>query len=158
MGKSMVGFCGGCDMYVSGTSHEIQAFFEEIKKLALIQPKDMDWSLILDRLYMRYVRFEDIDQTKQIMDFCKINLTKEGDNESTSNFYMYFQHFFSSVNSAISFYETFGQYRPIKISVVDLPWYLIEEKRPLEEYDQLNGEPFWLREYTVEDIERLSNF
>lgn len=157
MGKSMVGFCGGYDMYISGKPYEIQAFFEAIKQLALTTPNDMDWSLVLDRLYMRYVRFEDIDKTKQIMDYCKINLTKEEDEESTNVFLMYFRHFFSSVSSAISLYETFGQYRPIKISVVDLPWYIIEEKRPLEEYDQLDGEPLWLREYTEEEVERLSN-
>lgn len=69
----------------------------------------------------------------------------------------YFRHFDSSVSSAISFYQAFGEYLPIKISVVDLPWYWIEEQRPLEEYDQLEGEPFWMKEYTAEDLKRLSN-
>ncbi|KQG95747.1 hypothetical protein APC57_06270 [Acinetobacter baumannii] len=157
MNKIMVGFSGGYDMYVSGTSSEIQKFFDAIKNLALATPNDMDWSLVLDRLYKRYVRIEDIDRTKQIMEYCKANLTRENEEENGNPFVMYFRHFFSSVSSAISFYEAFGEYRPIKLTVVDLPWQMLEAQRPLEEYDQLEGQPFWSREYTEKDIERLSN-
>ena len=154
---NMVGFCGGYDMYVSAKPVEMQTFFEAIKELSLTGPSNMEWSLVLDRLYKRYVRFEDIDQTKQIMEYCKSHLTKDGEDESTNIFLMYFRHFFSSASSSISFYESFGEYLPIKISVVDLPWYLLENQRPLLEYDQLEGGPFWLRGYSAEDIERLSN-
>ncbi|MDC5521740.1 hypothetical protein NRA58_15150 [Acinetobacter baumannii] len=157
MSNINVGFCGGYDMYESGSSDEIQNFFDTIHDLALTNPNNLDWSLVLDRLYKRYVRFDDIDKTKEIIDFCKSVLIKAGDDEKNNPFLKYFRHFYSSVSSAISFYETFGEYRPIKITVIDLPWYILEEKRPLEEYDQLEGEPFWSREYTEEEIERLSN-
>ena len=91
------------------------------------------------------------------MEYCKSHLTKDGEDESTNIFLMYFRHFFSSASSSISFYETFSEYKPIRISIVDLPWYFLEKQRPLVEYDQLEGEPFWLRGYSAEDIERLSN-
>ncbi|HFD2125142.1 TPA: hypothetical protein ACF2EP_003618 [Acinetobacter baumannii] len=49
---------------------------------------------------------------------------------------------FFSVSSAISFNETFGEYRLIKLTDVDLRWQMLEERRQLEEYDQLEGETF----------------
>lgn len=152
-----VGFCGGYDVYESGTPNEIKNFFNAINELALTNQNNLDWSLVLDRLYKRYVRFDDLYKTKEVIDFCKNILIKEGDSETDNEFLKYFRHFYSSLSSAISFHETFGEYRPIKIIVTDLPWCILEEKRPLNEYDQLNGEPFWSREYSAEEVERLSN-
>ncbi|WP_374974373.1 hypothetical protein [Acinetobacter venetianus] len=154
---NMVGFCGGGLMHESGTPNEIQIFFETLKFVEQVTFNDLDCSLVLDRLYRRYVRFEDIDKTKQVMDYYKTVLVKKSEDESSNPLLKYFRHFDSSVSSALSFYQAFGEYLPVKISVVDLPWYLLEKHRPLEEYDQLEGEPFWMRDYTQEEVERLSN-
>ena len=35
------------------------------------------------------------------------------------------------------------KYEPIKIVITDQPWYLFETTRKLEDYDNLNGTPFW---------------
>ncbi|MFK6082196.1 hypothetical protein Q4334_04520 [Acinetobacter baumannii] len=153
----MIGFCGGGLLHETGTISEVQSFFNTLYKLSEDFPNKVDWSLVLDRLYKRYVRFDDIDKTKEIMDFCKTLLVKDGENEKNNPFMKYFRHFDSCVGDAKAVYTTFGEYIPIKIAVVDLPWQMLEERRPLEEYDQLEGEPFWSREYTKEEIERLSN-
>lgn len=42
----------------------------------------MDWSLVLYRLYKRYICIEDIDRIKQIMDYFKANLTLKDEVES----------------------------------------------------------------------------
>lgn len=154
---SMVGFCGGGLMHESGTANEIQIFFDTLRGVEQITFNDLEWSLVLDRLYRRYVRFEDIDKTKQVMDYYKTILVKKSEDEISNLLLRYFRHFDSSVSSALSFYQAFGEYLPIKISVVDLPWYLLEGQRPLHEYDQLEDKPFWLRAYTEEEIDRLSN-
>lgn len=153
---SMIGFCGGGLLHETGTVSEFQSFFNTLVKLSEVFPNKLDWSLVLDRLYKRYVRLEDLDNTKEIMDFCKMLLVKE-ENEKNNPFLRYFRHFDSCIGDAKAVYAAFGEYIPIKIAIVDLPWQMLEERRPLEEYDQLEGEPFWTREYTEEEIERLSN-
>ncbi len=41
--------------------------------------------------------------------------------------------------------------------MVALPWQMVEARRPLREYDQLEGEPYWLTDYSWEEMERLGN-
>lgn len=50
--------------------------------LSFSHSNDMDWSLVLYRLYKRYICIEDIDRIKQIMDYCKANLTLKDEEES----------------------------------------------------------------------------
>ncbi len=49
-----------------------------------------EWPLVLNRLYKKYVRYEDINKTKEIMDFCKSKLTEPSENENTNIFLKYF--------------------------------------------------------------------
>ena len=155
---SMVGFCGGCTMYEVGLSQVMENFFEALRRVLQSAPSDMDRSLVLDRLYKRYVRFEDIDKTKKIMDYCKAGLIDVGNiDESNGQFIRYFRSFESCLSSAIHFRQAFGDYQPIKIAITDLPWCILEGQRSLHEYDQLEDKPFWLRAYTEEEIDRLSN-
>ncbi|MGT2549027.1 hypothetical protein ACQCTT_00645 [Acinetobacter geminorum] len=157
MHQSEVGFWGGGSMYVSGVPNDVQKFFEALTKLSLKFPNDFEWPLVLNRLYKKYVRYEDINNTKEIMDFCKAKLTEPSENEDTNVFLKYFRQFDSAVESAIYFYEYFNDYVPVRIAVVDLPWQMVEARRPLREYDQLEGEPYWLTDYSWEEMERLGN-
>ncbi|WP_278395814.1 hypothetical protein [Acinetobacter venetianus] len=75
---SMVGFCGGGLLQESGKPDEIQIFFDTLNAVEQVTLNDLDWSLVLDRLYRRYVRFDDIDKTKQVMDYYKKVLVKGG--------------------------------------------------------------------------------
>lgn len=100
---SMVGFCGGGLLHESGTPNEIQIFFDTLNAVEQVTRNDLGWSLVLDRLYRRYVRFDDIDKTKQVMDYYKKVLVKRGDDESSNPLLRYFRHFDSFVSSAISF-------------------------------------------------------
>ncbi|HFF4740730.1 TPA: hypothetical protein ACGC4L_003301, partial [Acinetobacter baumannii] len=90
-------------------------------------------------------------------DFCKSKLTEPSENENTNIFLKYFRQFDSAVESAIYFYEYFNDYVPVRIAVVDLPWQMVEARRPLREYDQLEGVPYWLTDYSWEEMERLGN-
>ncbi|MDP7762335.1 hypothetical protein [Acinetobacter baumannii] len=131
--------------------------FEALTKLSLKFPNDFEWPLVLNRLYKKYVLYEDINKTKEIMDFCKSKLTEPSENENTNIFLKYFRQFDSAVESAIYFYEYFNDYVPVRIAVVDLPWQMVEARRPLREYDQLEGVPYWLTDYSWEEMERLGN-
>jgi hypothetical protein len=37
------------------------------------------------------------------------------------------------------------EYEPVRFIVTDIPWSTAESMRSLEEYDALDGEPFWTR-------------
>ena len=49
------------------------------------------------------------------------------------------------IDGARSFEKRFGVYQPVMTIISDLPRFLIDEHRPLAEYDALEGEPIWLR-------------
>ncbi|MDS7931555.1 hypothetical protein RMB13_19115 [Acinetobacter sp. V102_4] len=153
---STIGFHGGCLMSGLGNVEEMKEFFEILHDISNGLDNKMDLPLVFDRLYKRYVRYEDIDKTKQIMDSLRKLLTQD-DNTTYVKFLEYFDSFDSCLEDSIYFYKKFEEYQPLKITVVDIPWYVLETHRPLEEYDQLEGEPFWSKEYTEEEIERLSN-
>ncbi len=156
MHQSEVGFWGGSSMYQvflmiyrSSLKHS-QNYLLNFQMI-------FEWPLVLNRLYKKYVRYEDINKTKEIMDFCKSKLTEASENENTNIFLKYFRQFNSAVESAIYFYEYFNDYVPVRIVVVDLPWQMVEARRPLREYDQLEGEPYWMTDYRWEEMERLGN-
>jgi hypothetical protein len=60
-------------------------------------------------------------------------------------FSKYFECFDSCVSDARLFYNDWGKYLPVRVMVSDVPEFITDKLRPLEEYDALEGEPFWLQ-------------
>ncbi|MDB0529579.1 hypothetical protein LBW56_23180 [Ralstonia solanacearum] len=65
-------------------------------------------------------------------------------------FNRYFDVFFRCVESSKVNYEGFKdypgyKYEAVRTVVADMPIFMTEKKRPLEEYDALEGEPLWRR-------------
>lgn len=162
-----IGFCGGSALCELGTISDVKLFFECVDFFVAKKDPEKNWALLLDRLYCRYVRFEDLDDAMVLMMEVKSkflalpssevnwNMDLVGDRRRTwldptqSNlgevFQTYFQHFAHCVESAKLFAKSWNIYQPVKITRTELAWFMIEKSRPVEEYDLLEGEPFWAR-------------
>lgn len=57
----------------------------------------------------------------------------------------FFEHFTKCVESAQVFFNSWSIYQPVKIVIADMPEFMADKNRPLEQYDALEGKPFWLR-------------
>ena len=101
----------------------------------------------MERLYRRYVKKEDIISTRaKIVDSYK-ELTKKE------------QPFFDKLLEAFDYrtktaeycLEDYGKYCPLRIVCTDTVYLMLEKNIPLEDYDNLEGDPFWMRpEYVLE--------
>lgn len=65
-------------------------------------------------------------------------------------FSRYFEGFADCIESARLNYETFKSYprysyEPVRIVISDLAGFARDKKKPLAEYDALEGKPFWLQ-------------
>lgn len=164
-----VGFHGGHTVYELGPVSDAALFFECLRVFVKNKYPDQDWSLLTDRLYRRYLKKEELEDAAKLMEKAKVifsNLPSSSiewdenmltDSEKTwldsrkeflgDMFLRFFDLFFKAKESALSFFDEFGVYQPVKITASDMPEFVIEKKRPLEEYNTLrdNEEPFWLR-------------
>lgn len=160
-----VGFQGGSSIFELGFASDMVCFFSVIREKA--EPSERD-ILILDRLFRHYLRLEDLKGATILMlkskeqlscisncvfelrDLgCSLNNTSL-DTKSLNYaemFIKYFDGFKYCVESAQGFYEDWGVYKPVRTIVCDMPDYMVEKLRPLDEYDNLgpNDTPFWLR-------------
>lgn len=161
-----VGFDGGSFLCELGPAADISLFFECVSYVAKLHPEH-DFSLLTDRLYRRYLRQEDLDEASKLMSLVKLffqsmpsstvdweaavadGLTQTRLNPNDSSlaevFSKYFAHFERCVQSAKNFYENWKIYQPVKTVISDLPDFMTDKKRPLEQYETLEGKPFWLR-------------
>ena len=124
----------------------------------------------MDRFYKRYLRQEELDEATQKMtevselfkqlpaqsiDWTGFQTTaiktKMNYNGTTLDevFKAYFEGFTHCAESAKLNNEAFKeytnyQYEPVRLIVADQPWFMVEKNRPLSEYDNLEGKPFWL--------------
>lgn len=160
-----VGFQGGSSIFELGIASDMVCFFSVIREKVELSGSDL---LILDRLFRRYLRLEDLMEATIFMlrsQDCLsgipnrvIELESLGwrsDNSfldmACSNyaevFIKYFDGFEYCVESAKGFYEDWGVYKPVRTIVCDMPGYMVEKLRLLDEYDNLgpNDLPFWLR-------------
>lgn len=60
-------------------------------------------------------------------------------------FIKYFECFNCCVESAKGFFDDWNIYQPVKIVISDLSEFMVDKNRPLENYDDLSGDPFWFR-------------
>ncbi|MQL48942.1 hypothetical protein GEA64_13640 [Photorhabdus khanii] len=163
-----VGFHGGHTVYEHGPTSDVIVFFQCITIYAEYVQSEYDFSLLTDHLYRRYLKQDELRPAMELMSiveclFSKIQsntvdwqimgmdceLTKLDFNQPTLDlvFIDYFRHFLDAKESAESFLNTFKIYQPVKIVISDLPWFIDDKNRPLEQYDALgpHDPPFWLR-------------
>lgn len=167
----IIGFCGGSSICELGTTSDAVLFFECIKYF-VANNEDRGWELLTDRLCRRYLRFEELDKAIILMSHTKDIFSRTASSEvnwkwetigdkskswlnpsqkSLANvFALYFENFLYCVESAKVNYEAFSsypgyEYEPVKIVPTDLAGSATEKARPLDQYDRLDGEPFWLR-------------
>lgn len=167
-----VGLEGGSSLCELGTAKDIIAFFYCVDEFVVNSDRfcGVDFELLTDRLYRRYIRREELGKAEELMlmvrdVFCEttsldVDWVAAGvDSKQTlleldckkladvfSSFFINFAH---CTESALINYEAFKAYsgyvyEPVRIIISDLPEYFVEKNRPLEEYDQLAGIPFWL--------------
>jgi hypothetical protein len=164
-----VGFLGGHTVYELGSASDVEIFFNFLGKFVVKKFGYDDWELLTSRLYKRYLRLDELEHAAALMsqvrnefsilektslDWGEVMRVDRGKTCLDLNkdslggiFFKYFESFFLAKNSAMSFFEAFGIYQPVRLVVSDMPMLVVEKKRSLEEYDGLsNGDlPFWLR-------------
>ncbi|NBF08441.1 hypothetical protein [Pseudomonas sp. Fl4BN1] len=160
-----VGFQGGSSIFELGTASDMVCFFSVLREKAGLLKVEL---FLLDRLFRSYLRLEELEGTRILMLKSKESLSNVAGsvaalealgwemessslNIACSNFaevfIKYFDGFEYCVESALGFYEDWGIYKPVRTVVCDMPDYMVEKLRPLEDYDNLapNDLPFWLR-------------
>lgn len=161
-----IGFFGGPTISELGPVADVQLFFDCIGSLVVPAAPDRNWSLLTDRLYRRYLRREELTPAQEMMDEVQKRFgaipssTVDWGNITVSTgvsrldpskatlaevFSAYFERFARCRKSAEIFFQTWQSYQPLKIVIVDLPDSITDQNRPLEEYESLEGEPFWKR-------------
>jgi len=161
-----VGFCGGYSILELGPVADMQAFFYGIQIACLRLPAGEDSRLLTDRLYKRYLRLDELDQAihllQKIQNIMRQIPTKRVDwgdfkwdkshtnlDKSKKNLSDLLERHFNSAYEIISdaqhFEKKFKKYTPVMTAVTDLPRVITDTKRPLAEYDALEGDPIWLR-------------
>ena len=54
------------------------------------------------------------------------------------------------------FFKKDGEYEPLRLVVLDEPYCMLSDNIPLEDYDNNDGEPFWMRpEYIIEKYSKV---
>jgi len=163
-----IGVMGGDSIYELGPVKDVVLFFECLNYFIVNHHSEQDWSLLTDRFYRRYLRIEELEPAGELMRKVKeifsglannevdwgqgiqgdINKTWLDAQQPTLDliFSKYFSNFENAVNSAIHNKEKYGEYFPVRLSISNGIIFVLEEKRPLSQYDELivTDEPFWL--------------
>lgn len=98
---------------------------------------------VLDRLYRKYVRFEELDEINKIIQELNGYLSPDVKDKYSK----YISGIETCIESAKLFYESWNIYQPVRVGITDIPFYIDDKRRPLNQYDALGPEelPFWLR-------------
>lgn len=129
----------GLGPYTIGDAEQYESLFAYASQYELI-----------DRLYRRYVRKEDIDATKELVEkiFDDISFDKEQRNE-------FIRAYNWCIKDMQEYLQKYGEYVPIRIVNVEgdnaIFYVAIEIGLPLEEYDNLKGDPFWMDPFYMEE-------
>ena len=161
-----IGFYSDCLINKIGRKEDISAFFQLVNDLVVKKDFKTDWSLITDRFYKRYLKWEELDPASILMRriqeiFADIPTNKVDWNSLSIDentqlklqekslavvFDKIFIGFEECKDIAILEYKKSGKYiQPLRIVVADIPELMKDKLRPLADYDNLVGEPFWLR-------------
>lgn len=157
-----IGFMAGADLYELGSEYDVELFFDAIRYLVAPRFPDLNWDVVTDRLYKRYLKEDELDQAQEALRVAERTLQLEfasrlatlpnADQADVANgstgtagdvFRDYFEKFRSAVESAKSFKANWGEYVPLKIGRTDIPEFAVDRDRPTNSYDALVGRPLW---------------
>lgn len=161
-----IGFYVTSNIKKIGPKDDILAFFQLVNELAVKRHPGTDWSLITDRFYKRYLKWEELEPASALMQRIKevftniptdkidwrslgidkntqLNLQSQSVAEVFERFFKSFKDFYGYALLWKKEDNTYTQ--PFRIIVAEIPECLKDEQRPLSDYDNLEGEPFWLR-------------
>jgi hypothetical protein len=163
---NVVGIFGGSFVYELGTAVDMQFFFDCIQKHVVRESKDAKWQLLSDRLYRRYVKQEDLLATLALMEevktvfsnvnTCDVEESYPPEYHGTSKldfgkkmladlFFDFFDRFAFCKESAERFQAKWNQYLAVRVVVANMPGFIEDKMRKLEQYDNLTGKPLWMR-------------
>ena len=134
-----IGFYGGSSIVELGPIPEMVSFFSVLNaNVSGIRDQE-----IIDRLYQRYLRLNDLEDASRL--FKKV--FNDSPEQVKKTYAKYFDGFEHCVRSALGFYEDWNIYKPVKIVITDMPGFMVERDRSIEQYDALGPDdlPFWLR-------------
>lgn len=162
---SIVGFDGGSSLFELGSVSDMQFFFDCIRFFVVPACPNLDWSLLTDRFYRRYLRSEELKPAQHLMDIVKTVFGRtpssavDWGNMLSPNavtrldpsrpnladvYSKYFEAFAHCRESAEISYDE-NEYQPLMVVVTDLPRFFADKDRPLGDYETLEGEPLWKR-------------
>ena len=99
---------------------------------------------LIDRLFRRYVKRE---SNKETLNILKTKLSSY----NSELLKLLVSKFENEIEHSEYFLQRFNTHIPIRLIISDMPYPLIEEEVPLEDYDNLEGDPLWMRpEYMLE--------
>ncbi len=167
-----VGINGGGLLVEIGDASAMSVFFDLVTEHAF-QLDEPAIALVCDRLYRRYVRREDAEATlealRSIRDvFSSVPATtleerianekKDGSGIlfTETNLAGAFSKYFSAIDRCIESAEYAFQYfeegrkleysyEPVMVIRSELPGFMLDKRIPLSAYDELGGDPFWLK-------------
>lgn len=161
-----IGFNGGSSICELGPSADVALFFECLNTYVAKPNPEQDWSLLTDRLYRRYLKYDELDSASSLMEYAKRIFTElpsasvdwrslsdgtsdtrlDPDQPSLADVFLnYFENFAYCVESSKVFFKSWNIYQPVRTVVSDLPDFMTDKRRPLDQYEVLEGQPYWLR-------------
>lgn len=128
------GFSGGFILSETGTIEEMESFF---KALYAAVPDDCVY--LIDDLYYRYIKFEDIKKFEKLIQSLKLKLEQRYDN--------HINKLLEVTESADSNYIKRQMLKPVRAVNANIFKYSMLKEIPLEEIDKMtnNDIPYWKR-------------
>ncbi len=166
-----IAFDGGSSLCELGPREDVVSFFKCLNRFVAQDTSPSDYDLLTDRLYRRFLRQDELGPATELMavvraaldrvptaqvDWIQIGVDPTKTELAIEKptlagvFGKYFDRFAHCVDSARLNHQAFCTYpgyrfEPVRVVVADQPWLLAERQRNLEEYESLQGAPFWLR-------------
>lgn len=176
MKEFKIGASGGGYFGDIGTKVEMKIFFNAIAKYSRIYDQYTDYDLILDRLYKRYLKLEELSTAttllnrikdifakimvpKEYLDFAIKNEASTSFNLKANNLMIFFDKYFEAILDYIAkalynheYYKKIGEYsyQRVMICHTDVVPATVASMRPDELYDKLEGDPYWMREPVID--------
>jgi hypothetical protein len=160
------GFYGGSAVRELGPVSDMRTFFGCVDLAVPHLDDGGDNGLVTDRLYRRYLRLEELAPAINLISDIRailngmptesVNWKSIGWNPiethldlsapaASSVLHRYLKGAREIIENAMSFQKRFQIYKPVMTIISDTPRFIIDKSRPLAQYDELEGEPIWLR-------------